>query len=375
MRSLKTFLLSTSKKINVFQKQKVNILSSRKLSVKSATVARFSSHGQPEDVLKLETVALPEKLQPNEVLVKMVAAPINPADLNIVEGTYGSISGVKSKVSFPVVGGNEGVGVVVEAGSEVKNLKINDRVIPGKSGMGTWRTYGVFKSDELRTVPNDIELEYLASISVNPATAYRLINDFAKLKEGDVIIQNGANSMVGFSVIQLAKARNIKTVNIIRPRPKEGETIERLKGLGGHIVVTDEYLQNNPVKFKQLLSDIPKPKLALNCVGGETVTEMSRLLDNNGVLVTYGGMSRKPVTIPTRLFIFNNIQLRGFWMTRWYHESSEAEKVEMFNELYKQVRANNLKYWAETWDFSALKDAVVRSKTPYKERKVILKMN
>jgi len=372
MKSLKPFILSASRKINVLPKQKLNnILSSRKLSVQSATVARFYSHGQPEEVLKLETEKLPDKLQTNEVLVKMVAAPINPADLNMVEGTYGSLSGVKP--TFPVVGGNEGVGIVVEAGSGVKNLKINDRVIPNKSGLGTWRTHGVFKSEELRTVPNDIPVEYAATVSVNPATAYRLLNDFAKLKEGDVIIQNGANSMVGLSVIQLAKARNIKTINIIRNRPG-GETVERLKGLGGYIVVTDEYMQGSAMKFKKLISDLPKPKLALNCVGGETATEMSRYLDNNGVLVTYGGMSRKPVTIPTRLFIFNDIQLRGFWMTRWYQESSEADKATMLNDLYKHIRQNNLKMWMETWDFNVFKEALVRSKVPYRERKVILKM-
>ncbi len=67
----------------------------------------------------------------NDVLIQMLAAPINPADLNMIEGVYG----VKS--SFPAIGGNEGVGVVVEAGKNVQHLRVNDHVIPKHAGLGT----------------------------------------------------------------------------------------------------------------------------------------------------------------------------------------------------------------------------------------------
>jgi NADPH-dependent curcumin reductase CurA len=67
-------------------------------------------------------------------------------------------------------------------------------------------------------VPNDIPVEYAATLCVNPATAYLLLNQFVKLKAGDVIVQNAANSVCGQVVIQLAKMAGIKTVNIIRDR-------------------------------------------------------------------------------------------------------------------------------------------------------------
>jgi trans-2-enoyl-CoA reductase len=60
----------------------------------------------------------------------MLAAPINPADLNLVEGTYGT------KSSLPAIGGNEGVGVVLEVGKNVKNVKKDDHVIPSLPGLG-----------------------------------------------------------------------------------------------------------------------------------------------------------------------------------------------------------------------------------------------
>lgn len=71
-------------------------------------------------------------------------------------------------------------------------------------------------ASNLVKVPKDIPAAYAATLSVNPATAYRLLADFEKLVPGDVIIQNGANSMVGLAIIQLARERGIKTINVIR---------------------------------------------------------------------------------------------------------------------------------------------------------------
>lgn len=97
--------------------------------------------------------------------------------------------------------------------------------------------------------------------------------------------------MVGTSVIQLAAARGIKTINIIRGRSDYDETVERLKNYGAYIVCGDDYVRSSTyvilfcfssprtTEFKALISDLPKPKLALNCVGGESATEMARLLE------------------------------------------------------------------------------------------------
>lgn len=65
---------------------------------------------------------------------------------------------------------------------------------------------------------NDIPVEYAATLAVNPATAHLLLTEFVNLKAGDVIVQNAANSTVGQAVIQLAKLKGVKTVNVIRDR-------------------------------------------------------------------------------------------------------------------------------------------------------------
>ena len=199
------------------------------------------------------------------------------------------------------------------------------------------------------------------------------MEDFVSLKEGDVIIQNGANSMVGTALLQIANARNIKTINIIRQRPDHDVVVEKLKKLGGYMVVTEDYV--GTPDFKRLISDLPVPKLALNCVGGSSATEMARTLAPGGTLVTYGGMSKKPVTIPTSLFIFKDIQLKGFWMTTWVEQHSQQEKEQMLNSLYTLIRNNQLKLWIEKWNFNKFSQALQRSREPYRDSKVLLTMD
>ena len=100
----------------------------------------------------------------------------------------------------------------------------------------------------------------------------RMLKDFENLKEGDVVIQNAANSSVGQAVIQIAKELGLRTINIVRQRDNMEMLIAKLQNLGGTHVVTDEFLRSQAMK--DLMKNLPKPKLALNCVGGKVVAEL-----------------------------------------------------------------------------------------------------
>ncbi len=86
--------------------------------------------------------------------------------------------------------------------------------------VGTWRTHAETCPDALLLLPKDVKVDLVsaACISVNPCTADRMMLDFVKLKKGEWLVQNGANSGVGQNVIQLARIRGYRTVNIIRDR-------------------------------------------------------------------------------------------------------------------------------------------------------------
>lgn len=197
-----------------------------------------------------------------QVSVKFQAAPINPADLDVIAGTYGKLP------KLPHFAGLEGVAVVDAVGAGAK-LKVGQRVIPARSGFGTWRSHAVAEESAFLPVASDIPIEYSAVLSVNPCSAcvepplaqplfpcilpclmfvlssYRMLEDFVSLKAGDVVVQNAANSMVGQAVIQLCKLKGVKTINLLRSRPDLGATVDYLKSIGGDVVVPEECVYSN----------------------------------------------------------------------------------------------------------------------------------
>uniref|UniRef100_A0A915JAP6 Enoyl-[acyl-carrier-protein] reductase, mitochondrial n=1 Tax=Romanomermis culicivorax TaxID=13658 RepID=A0A915JAP6_ROMCU len=129
------------------------------------------------------------------------------------------------KPLLPAVCGNEGVVQVLETGEEVRDLSPGDWLIPSHPGFGFWRTHIVRNRDDFIKVPKNIPLISAATMSINPCTAYRILLDYVDLRPNDVVVQNGANSGVGQSVIQLGQEMKIVTVNIVRNRP----SIDNLK--------------------------------------------------------------------------------------------------------------------------------------------------
>ncbi|XP_074018156.1 enoyl-[acyl-carrier-protein] reductase, mitochondrial [Numenius arquata] len=295
----------------------------------------YGRHGEPPAVVQLKDLEVAE-LGDSDVHVKMLAAPINPADINMIQGTYPILS------PLPAVGGNEGVGEVLEVGRRVVALKPGDWVIPASTGLGTWRTRGVFPEETLLKVPRDIPVLSAATLSVNPCTAYRMLSDFQSLAPGDSVIQNAANSGVGQAVIQIAKAFGVKTINVVRDRPDLPKLVERLMALGADHVITEETLRKP--EMKDLFKSVPKPRLALNCVGGKSTTEMLRHLQPKGTMVTYGGMAKQPVMVPVSAFIFRDVQLRGFWMTQWKKDHAQDQKslTSMMDTLCQLIRRGQL---------------------------------
>lgn len=71
----------------------------------------------------------------------------------------------------------------------------------------------------------------------------------------------------------------------------------------------------------------------LNCVSGPDTTAMTRLLGDDAHLVSYGAMSKKPLSLPTSLFIFKNLCTQGFWQSRWYKQHSRQEREQLMQTL------------------------------------------
>src|SRR6267378_1216279 len=206
----------------------------------------YERHGNPADVLQIKTESWPKPAD-DEALVEMRAAPINPADINAIEGKY------PARREVPAVPGFEGAGVVVEVGANVSTIAKGALVILPHN-IGTWREALAVKASELVAVPPEIEPVHAAMLKINPMTAWRLLHDYVDLARGDWLIQNACNSAAGRAVIQIAHELGYKTVNVVR----RAELVDELRVEGGDVVLVDDEKLRDEVK---------------NATGGATMPE------------------------------------------------------------------------------------------------------
>ncbi|EPQ52944.1 NAD P-binding protein [Gloeophyllum trabeum ATCC 11539] len=336
-----------------FHIPRVSSLPTRKLATTLRRLANravvYSSNGEPSSVLS--TISYPDlpPPPPDGVNVEFLLSPINPADRNLVQGVYpvkkqtetlGHSSGV-------YVGGNEGLAIVKSVGEEAQQqfgLKEGDWVVMGKQQAGTWSSERCVGAQDVIKVPKDIGEVHGATITVNPPTAYNMLRDFVNLKEGDWVLQNGANSAVGEAVIQIAAHRGLRTINFVRNRTDIDGLKQHLQSLGGtHVFTYDDLSDKSTINHIKSLIGGSDPKLLLNCVSGKDTTSMLRLLGADATLVSYGAMSKQPLSVPTSYFIFKNLKTCGFWQSRWYNEHSREEREALMNAIVDIIRAGKLR--------------------------------
>lgn len=283
--------------------------------------ARYHTTGVPAEVVQIEEITTPPP-GPGQVRVRMLRAPINPADLNMLEGKYGEGR------PLPDIPGNEGTGVVVGTGDGVGEDWLGVRVLVDSRA---WCEEGNWDTGSLVRVPADIEATCAAVLRVNPPTAWRLLHDFVPLEPGDWVVQNLATSAVGRAVIEICRRKGWKTLNLVR-RP---EAAPELQALGADAVVVDG--PDLPAEARELLGGA-RPKLGLNAVGGASATRVAGILTQGGELVTYGAMSKEAVKVPNGFLIFRDIRFRGFWLTRWLREASPSARADMFGRVFELAR-------------------------------------
>ena len=328
----------------------------------SLKYVEFSQMGNPAEVLEVKYHSS-QALKAGEVRVGVLAAPINPSDLLQIAGKYG-VDPV-----LPSNPGSEGVGRVLEVSPEVKHLVVGQMVLLASGS--TWReeivapAAGFLPLPDLGPVGPEV-IEQLAMSAVNPLTALLMLNSFTDLKEGQWIVQSAANSAVGGYVIQLAKQRGIKTVNVVR---REG-LAEDLMVKGADVVLID-----GPDLAAQiaLATDNAPIALALDPVGGETYTRLADSLGYGGTLVAYGVLSGQPATLNTGKIIFNDISLRGFWLYKWYQTADMKTKQAAFGQVIPLVAQGILKANVDSrFTVDQIKQAVSRAAERGREGKVLI---
>ena len=325
--------------------------------MKTINAAVYETHGNPADVLQVESRPWPTPA-PGEVIVKMRAATINPADLNQIEGKY------PVRAELPATPGFEGAGIVLDVGADVKGLTSGALVILPHN-VGTWRDAVAVKADELVVIPADIKPVHAAMLKINPMTAWRLLHDYVDLARGDWLIQNAANSAAGRAVIQIARELGYKTVNVVR----RSELIDELRAEGGDIVLVDS--ENLRREVQDAIGG-PSIRLGLNAVGGESALRLANCLAPGSTLVTYGAMSLQPLKIPNGLLIFKDLRFRGIWINKWYDNATPAQRMEAFQRLFEMAKRGLLQTKVEkAYPLSEAKTAVAHAARGQRSGKII----
>ena len=318
----------------------------------------ISQFGPAQEVAEIRENGCPAP-GAQEVVVQMEFAPINPADLNVLEGKYGTLP------ALPAVPGIEGVGRVAEIGADVNRALLGKRVLL-PHGFGTWRQFGVLASQDLVEVPEAVPVHQAAMLRINPATAWCMLHEFTGLKPGDWVVQNASNSGVGRAVIQIARACGWRTVNVVR----RGGLEEELRGLGADAVVEEgEQLSK---RIGEATGGAPL-RLGFNAVGGECALQLAKALAEGGTLVTYGAMSLQPLRIPNGLLIFKDLVFRGFWVSKWYKQATPEQRSALFSRLFDWAASGALHTPVEAvYPLEEIHAALGHASRPMRSGKVLL---
>ena len=325
--------------------------------MKTINAAVYETHGNPAEVLHVESQRWPTP-GAGEVIVKMRAAPVNPADLNQIEGKY------PVRAQLPATPGFEGAGIIADVDRDVTNVAAGALVILPHN-IGTWRDAVAVKADELVVLPAGIKPVHAAMLKINPMTAWRLLHDYVDLARGDWLIQNAANSAAGRAVIQIAHELGYKTVNVVR----RSELISELRAEGGDVVLVDS--ENLRREVQDAIGGSPV-RLGLNAVGGESALRLANCLAPGSTLVTYGAMSLQPLKIPNGLLIFKDLRFRGIWINKWYDNATPAQRMEAFQHLFEMAQRGLLQTKVEkAYPLSEAKTAVAHAARGQRSGKII----
>lgn len=294
-------------------------------------------------------------------MLEIEAFPINPADLLTLTGSYAV------RPPLPATLGAEGVARVIQVGPDVQTLSVGDRVLP--LGRDNWVQRKLEKESSVIKLP-DIDPLQAAMLKVNPATAWFMLHNYAPLNEGDMLIQNAANSGVGMSLVRLAAKRGIKTINIVR-RPELIPLLkEEYEAYAVLVTGPDIVRQVAEVAGDNIL------KLAIDAVGGQSTQLLAKCLQPEGTVINYGLLSGQPCVVDPFDLIFRSITLTGFWLTKALTDTSRDKLDKVYAELSTMIADKHLYVPVErTYSIDEIKAAVAHAGQSGRNGKIIVLPN
>ncbi|MBU2651269.1 MAG: zinc-binding dehydrogenase [Bacteroidetes bacterium] len=282
----------------------------------------------------LETLDQEVGLKPDQVLIHLLAAPINPSDISFIQGRY------NIRKSLPAIPGFEAAGIVVLTGNDPKAKALDGKRVScftQEKEWGTWSEYFVAGCGDCIPIEDGIPDDQAACLSVNPLTAFGLFRH-VKDKGCPSVLLNAAGSQVASLIRQMASMEGINVINIVR----KSEQADYLLQQGEQYVINqqEEGFQDILEKMTHKLDT----RLALDAVGGELSGIILNSMPGNSELVIYGGLSGKPTGSFDNLeMIFQGKAFRGWNLYDWKKEVGEEGFQKATAKIQKWILEGKLK--------------------------------
>lgn len=317
------------------------------------------SFGDPAEVLSVQEVPDPEP-GPGQALVRVLLSPIHNHDLWTVRGSYGF------KPEMPARAGTEAVGVVEALGEGVQGLEVGQRVATGGT-FGAWAELVVAPTAGLVPVPEGLSDEAAAQLVSMPFSAIALL-DFLDVAEGDWIVQNAANGAVGRLLAQLAGARGVHVLGLVR----RSAGVDELREQGiEHVVATDDDGWRDRVR--EIVGGSPLVA-GVDSVGGTAAGDVVSLLADDGVLVVFGAMASPTLEIGSGDVIFKQVVIKGFWGSKVFAAMPAEKRGRLMGELVTGIGSGALTLPVERiYPLEEIADAARASAEPGRRGKVLLR--
>jgi NADPH:quinone reductase len=295
---------------------------------------RFHAAGEPADVLKLESMESPEP-QKGEVLVRMLAAPVNPSDLMFIRGRYTSVA------RCPATPGFEGVGIVEGHGGSLRGKLFQGRrvAVLNRAG-GNWAEYAIVPESQVIPLSSSLSNEQAATFFVNPATAWVMTQEVLRIPKGGWLLQSAAGSALGRMIIRLARHCGFRTINLVR-RPEVAEELRRLGA--DHVEVCDD--RTSAERLQAAINAVTGGqgiRYAIDATGGSVGSAMISLLGPGGRMLAYGTLSNQPLVFSPRTLMTVGSCVEGFWLGNFMAGRGLIYKLRLVNRLTQLIRNGTL---------------------------------
>ena len=313
---------------------------------------RFEVSGNPDQVLQTAEIEKP-KPGPGEVLVRMLAAPVNPSDLMFVRGQY------TVAAQCPATPGFEGVGIVEESGGGLRGRLFRGRrvVVLNRRG-GNWAEYAVVPADQVIPVSRSLSLEQAATFFVNPATAWVMTREVLQVPRGAWLLQTAAGSALGRMIIRLGRHCGFRTLNVVR---REAQAAE-LRELGADHVEVFDGSESDAEHFRRHVADVVGPSgltYSVDAVGGSTGSAVIQSLGAGGRMLAFGTLSGQPLQFSPRTLMTVGSQVQGFWLGNFMLQQGLLFKLGLVRRLTHLIQSGVLSSEiATSYRLDLIKEAV-----------------